>query len=76
MWMLMSRRQSGIWERISRWKVPTVEPRDSSLFPDAIADFAAKLDQKGSHGGARGLHTSEPPYLFSQLRRPSGVGFN
>ncbi|CAL1377958.1 unnamed protein product [Linum trigynum] len=39
-----------IWERISRYKKPVIEPRQSSLFPSAIQDYMAKLKDTSSSG--------------------------
>lgn len=40
----------SVWERISQYKAPVVEPREAALFPDAVADFKAKLDSPGHRG--------------------------
>ncbi|KAI7752037.1 hypothetical protein M8C21_009218, partial [Ambrosia artemisiifolia] len=41
---------STIWERICKHKRPVVEPRQSSLFPQAIDDYMAKLRDTSSNG--------------------------
>ncbi|XP_071712250.1 regulator of telomere elongation helicase 1 homolog [Rutidosis leptorrhynchoides] len=38
-----STNSSTIWERICKHKLPVVEPRQSSLFPQAIDDYMTKL---------------------------------
>jgi regulator of telomere elongation helicase 1 len=39
-----------IWDRISQYKAPVVEPRDSAMFPAATTDFRAKLDNPAYKG--------------------------
>ncbi|XP_031498031.1 regulator of telomere elongation helicase 1 homolog isoform X2 [Nymphaea colorata] len=39
-----------IWERISRHKQPVIEPRQSALFPNAIEDYKAKLNNNSASG--------------------------
>ncbi|XP_016472027.2 regulator of telomere elongation helicase 1 homolog isoform X2 [Nicotiana tabacum] len=41
---------STIWERICKYKLPVVEPRQSSLFPMAIEDYMTKLKDKTASG--------------------------
>nr|GFA59642.1 regulator of telomere elongation helicase 1 isoform X1 [Tanacetum cinerariifolium] len=41
---------STIWERICQHKLPVVEPRQSSLFPQAIEDYMTKLRDTSSKG--------------------------
>jgi len=41
---------TSIWERISQYKAPVVEPKDSAVFPTAVADFQAKLDNPALRG--------------------------
>ncbi|KAK9066251.1 hypothetical protein SSX86_013572 [Deinandra increscens subsp. villosa] len=41
---------STIWERICKHKLPVVEPRQSSLFPQAIDDYMAKLRDTSTNG--------------------------
>ncbi|MFS7974257.1 putative DNA helicase [Helianthus anomalus] len=41
---------STIWERICKHKRPVVEPRQSSLFPEAIDDYMSKLRDTSSNG--------------------------
>ncbi|XP_055961935.1 regulator of telomere elongation helicase 1 homolog isoform X2 [Mercurialis annua] len=43
-------KSTTIWERICKHKKPVVEPRQSSLFPLAIADYMAKLKDTSSSG--------------------------
>ncbi|KVI06000.1 hypothetical protein Ccrd_015675 [Cynara cardunculus var. scolymus] len=45
-----STNSSTIWERICKHKLPVVEPRQSSLFPQAIDDYMAKLRDTSSTG--------------------------
>ncbi|WOL00351.1 regulator of telomere elongation helicase 1 isoform X2 [Canna indica] len=45
-----SRDFSTIWERICKYKKPVVEPKQSSLFPQAIQDFESKLCDKTTSG--------------------------
>ncbi len=40
----------SIWDRISQYKAPVVEPRDSAMFPAATTDFRAKLDNPAYKG--------------------------
>lgn len=42
---------STVWERISQYKASVIEPREAGLFPTAVADFRAKLDNP-THRGA------------------------
>jgi hypothetical protein len=37
-----------IWERITRFKAPVIEPRDSGSFQACIDDYKAKLDTGGA----------------------------
>ena len=46
-WLLIS---GSIWERILRYKSPVIEPRDSALFPQAIEDYKAKLEDPNTVG--------------------------
>ncbi|KAF3778449.1 Regulator of telomere elongation helicase 1-like protein [Nymphaea thermarum] len=39
-----------IWERISRHKLPVIEPRQSALFRNAIEDYKAKLNNNSASG--------------------------
>ena len=39
-----------IWERITRHKLPVVEPGDSALFPQAAEDFKTKLADPTASG--------------------------
>ena len=41
---------SSIWEHITRYKWPIVEPRDSQLFQQADEDFNAKLEDPSRSG--------------------------
>ncbi|CAI9773626.1 unnamed protein product [Fraxinus pennsylvanica] len=41
---------STIWERICKFKLPVVEPRQSSLFPLAIEDYMTKIKVKSTSG--------------------------
>ncbi|KAL2463124.1 RAD3-like DNA-binding helicase protein [Forsythia ovata] len=41
---------STIWDRICKFKLPVVEPRQSSLFPLAIEDYMTKLKVKSTSG--------------------------
>ncbi|CAH1422593.1 unnamed protein product [Lactuca virosa] len=45
-----STNSSTIWERICKHKLPVVEPRQSSLFPQAIDDYMAKLRDNSTTG--------------------------
>ncbi|KAJ9568519.1 hypothetical protein OSB04_004485 [Centaurea solstitialis] len=45
-----STNSSTIWERICKHKLPVVEPRQSSLFTQAIDDYMAKLRDTSSTG--------------------------
>lgn len=45
-----STNSSTIWERICKHKLPVVEPRQSSLFPQAIDDYMAKLRDTSTTG--------------------------
>ncbi|KAL8230357.1 hypothetical protein R6Q57_000135 [Mikania cordata] len=45
-----STNSSTIWERICKHKLPVVEPRQSSLFPQAIDDYMAKLRDTSING--------------------------
>ncbi|KAI3727225.1 hypothetical protein L1987_67037 [Smallanthus sonchifolius] len=45
-----STNSSTIWERICKHKLPVVEPRQSSLFPQAIDDYMAKLRDTSTNG--------------------------
>ncbi|KAI3521617.1 hypothetical protein L1887_11088 [Cichorium endivia] len=45
-----STNSSTIWERICKHKLPVVEPRQSSLFPQAIEDYMAKLRDTSTTG--------------------------
>ncbi|KAG7673937.1 hypothetical protein Ndes2526B_g02593 [Nannochloris sp. 'desiccata'] len=40
----------SIWDRISQYKAPVVEPRDTAMFPAATTDFRAKLDNPAYKG--------------------------
>ena len=39
-----------IWERITRHKLPVVEPGESALFPQAAEDFKTKLADPTASG--------------------------
>lgn len=41
-----------VWERISHWKAPVLEPHNAALFPAAAEDFRAKLDDPSYKGAA------------------------
>ncbi|KAE8709047.1 pentatricopeptide repeat-containing protein [Hibiscus syriacus] len=41
---------STIWERICKFKKPVIEPRQSSLFPQAIEDYMTKLKDTSNSG--------------------------
>ncbi|KAI3786063.1 hypothetical protein L1987_45190 [Smallanthus sonchifolius] len=45
-----STNSSTIWERVCKHKQPVVEPRQSSLFPQAIDDYMAKLRDTSTNG--------------------------
>ncbi|ERN03915.1 hypothetical protein AMTR_s00078p00189390 [Amborella trichopoda] len=45
-----SANSSSIWERICKLKQPVIEPRQSVLFPQAIEDFRAKLNDTSTSG--------------------------
>ncbi|KAK1434107.1 hypothetical protein QVD17_11025 [Tagetes erecta] len=45
-----STNSSTIWERICKHKLPVVEPKQSSLFPQAIDDYMAKLRDPSING--------------------------
>lgn len=53
-WKNMSHARSSdcitIWERICKNKQPVIEPKQSALFPNAIEDFEAKLNDKTTSG--------------------------
>ncbi|KAL3528782.1 hypothetical protein ACH5RR_008104 [Cinchona calisaya] len=53
-WKIMvhtnSSNSSTIWERICKYKLPVVEPRQSSLFPLSIEDYMTKLKDKSASG--------------------------
>ncbi|CAL4948966.1 unnamed protein product [Urochloa decumbens] len=42
--------ESTIWQRICKHKQPVIEPRQSSNFPSAIEDYAAKLHDSSTSG--------------------------
>ncbi|CAL4975503.1 unnamed protein product [Urochloa decumbens] len=42
--------ESTIWQRICKLKQPVIEPRQSSNFPSAIEDYAAKLHDSSTSG--------------------------
>lgn len=42
----------SIWSRIESLKAPIVEPRDANMFPEAAAQFRAKLDDPQYRGAA------------------------
>ncbi|RLN22615.1 regulator of telomere elongation helicase 1 [Panicum miliaceum] len=42
--------ENTIWQRICRHKQPVIEPRQSSNFPSAIEDYAAKLRDPSTSG--------------------------
>ncbi|CAO2190879.1 unnamed protein product [Urochloa humidicola] len=42
--------ESTIWQRICKHKQPVIEPRQSSNFPNAIEDYAAKLHDSSTSG--------------------------
>lgn len=41
---------STVWERINQYKPSVLEPRETGLFPAAVADFRAKLDNPAYRG--------------------------
>jgi regulator of telomere elongation helicase 1 len=41
---------SSIWERISQYKAPVVEPSDASSFPTAALEFKKQLDSPAQSG--------------------------
>lgn len=45
-----SRESSTIWDRICKNKQPVVEPKQTTLFPQAIEDYEAKLRDKAASG--------------------------
>ncbi|GAA0165600.1 DNA helicase [Lithospermum erythrorhizon] len=50
-WKTMAQSTSNtIWERICRYKLPVVEPRQSSLFLTAIEDYMSKLKDRSTSG--------------------------
>ncbi|KQK08543.1 hypothetical protein BRADI_2g42410v3 [Brachypodium distachyon] len=42
--------ENTIWQRMCKHKQPVIEPRQSSNFPDAIEDYAAKLRDSSTSG--------------------------
>ncbi|CAK7356664.1 unnamed protein product [Dovyalis caffra] len=48
--LLSQANSTTIWERICKHKKPVVEPRQSSLFPQAIEDYMAKLKDTSTSG--------------------------
>jgi regulator of telomere elongation helicase 1 len=42
--------ENTIWQRICKHKQPVIEPRQSSNFPSAIEDYAAKLRDSSTSG--------------------------
>ena len=47
---LLPPEKGSIWERIVRYKAPVIEPRDSALFPQAIDEYKARLDDPTTGG--------------------------
>ncbi|KAL6615001.1 hypothetical protein ACP70R_037271 [Stipagrostis hirtigluma subsp. patula] len=45
-----SSNENTIWQRICKHKQPVIEPRQSSNFPSAIEDYAAKLHDSSTSG--------------------------
>ena len=50
-WKSLGRGGASVWERISQFKAPVVEPSDSSAFAAAALEFKKKLDSP-AHNGA------------------------
>ncbi|KAM0928809.1 hypothetical protein ACQ4PT_002001 [Festuca glaucescens] len=42
--------ENTIWQRMCKYKQPVIEPRQSSNFPNAIEDYAAKLRDSSTSG--------------------------
>lgn len=49
-WKTIRRGGSSIWERISQYKAPVVEPSESSMFPAAALEYKKKLESREQNG--------------------------
>ena len=49
-WKTIRRGGSSIWERISQYKAPVVEPSESSMFPAAALEYKQKLESRDQNG--------------------------
>lgn len=49
-WKATRRGGSSIWERISQYKSPVVEPSESSMFPTVALEYKKKLESREQNG--------------------------